>query len=58
MSDSATPHARMTASDRRRIATRTLENAGAFPSDACGVLHPPETAPARTGLAETLISPC
>ena len=55
MSDSATPHARMTASDRRRIATRTLENAGAFPSDACGALHPPETAPARTGLAESII---
>src|SRR5687768_11822056 len=35
----------MTAPDRRRIATRTLENAGAFPSDACGARHPPGTAP-------------
>src|ERR671910_1413888 len=39
----------MTAPDRRRITTRTLENAGAFPSDACGARHPPGTAPtART----------
>src|SRR3954452_8100599 len=30
---------------RRRITTRTLENAGAFPSDACGARHPPGTAP-------------
>src|SRR5829696_1361855 len=35
----------MTAPDRRRITTRTLENAGAFPSDACGARHPPGTAP-------------
>jgi hypothetical protein len=55
MIGSATPHRRMTISDRRRIATRTLANAGAFPSDACGALHPPEPAPAGTGLAEPII---
>src|SRR4051812_21606801 len=44
MVDSTTPH-HGDGTDRRRIATRTLENAGAFPSDACGARHPPGTAP-------------
>ncbi len=55
MTDSTDPHPRMTVSVRRRLATRTLENAGAFPSDACGALHPPEAAPAGTGLVESII---
>jgi hypothetical protein len=45
----------MTISVRRRITTRTLANAGALPSDACGALHPPEPAPTGTGLAESII---
>src|SRR5262245_7172213 len=39
----------MTAPDRRRTPPASLENAAAFPSDACGAQHPPGTAPtART----------
>jgi len=45
----------MTAPDRRRITTRTLENAGAFPSDACGARHPPDTAPTAPGLVHSII---
>jgi Transglutaminase-like superfamily len=45
----------MTASDRRRVTTRTLANAGALPPAACGALHPPEPAPARTGFVESVI---